>query len=204
MEACAIKPIETIYKGYRFRSRLEARWAVFFDACGNVEWEYEPEGFVLPGGLTYLPDFLIHNHAGRGGEKLWVEVKGKCMETSDADKLFRFAYGREKLRKNVQEDWLPKNPLLVVSRIPDADDLKWCNQSEYIGTTSNGEGIYTWSFELIDGDYYEVAPEVTPDGRLNLTGADSSYREYGFDKVIRCFNIARSARFEHGEVIYGH
>jgi hypothetical protein len=25
------KAIETHYKGYRFRSRLEARWAVFFD-----------------------------------------------------------------------------------------------------------------------------------------------------------------------------
>lgn len=26
-----IKAIDTIYKGYKFRSRLEARWAVFFD-----------------------------------------------------------------------------------------------------------------------------------------------------------------------------
>lgn len=33
-----IKPIETKYKGYRFRSRLEARWAVFFDALG-ISWE---------------------------------------------------------------------------------------------------------------------------------------------------------------------
>ncbi len=41
-----MKPIETEYKGYRFRSRLEARWAVFFDACG-VDWEYEPEGYRL-------------------------------------------------------------------------------------------------------------------------------------------------------------
>ena len=44
-----IKAIETVYKGYKFRSRLEARWAVFFDALG-VEWEYEPEGFELGGG----------------------------------------------------------------------------------------------------------------------------------------------------------
>lgn len=41
-----IRAIETKYKGYRFRSRLEARWAVFFDALG-VQWEYEPEGFDL-------------------------------------------------------------------------------------------------------------------------------------------------------------
>ena len=32
------KLIETEYKGYRFRYRLEARWAVFFDACG-VKWD---------------------------------------------------------------------------------------------------------------------------------------------------------------------
>ena len=29
-----IKAIETIYNGYKFRSRLEARWAVFFDEAG--------------------------------------------------------------------------------------------------------------------------------------------------------------------------
>ena len=30
-----IKAIETVYNGYRFRSRLEARWAVFFDALAD-------------------------------------------------------------------------------------------------------------------------------------------------------------------------
>lgn len=35
-----IKPIQTRYKGYHFRSRLEARWAVFFDALG-IAWKYE-------------------------------------------------------------------------------------------------------------------------------------------------------------------
>ena len=53
-----LKAIQTEYKGYRFRSRLEARWAVFFDACG-VDWEYEPEGYDLGDGLYYLPDFLL-------------------------------------------------------------------------------------------------------------------------------------------------
>lgn len=53
-----VKPIETFYNGYRFRSRLEARWAVFFDEC-NVKWEYEPEGFELKDGTRYLPDFYL-------------------------------------------------------------------------------------------------------------------------------------------------
>lgn len=43
-----IKAIETLYNGYKFRSRLEARWAVFFDAVGS-KWEYEKEGFDLNG-----------------------------------------------------------------------------------------------------------------------------------------------------------
>ena len=53
-----IKAIETEYKGYRFRSRLEARWAVFFDALG-VQWFYEHEGFDLGKSGWYLPDFWL-------------------------------------------------------------------------------------------------------------------------------------------------
>lgn len=55
-----MKAIETIYHGYRFRSRLEARWAVFFDALG-FGWTYEPEGYELPSGLRYLPDFSFQD-----------------------------------------------------------------------------------------------------------------------------------------------
>lgn len=40
----AIKSIETKYNGFRFRSRLEARWAIFFDMVG-LKYEYEVEGF---------------------------------------------------------------------------------------------------------------------------------------------------------------
>lgn len=63
-----IKAIETRYKGYRFRSRLEARWAVFLDAL-NEEWQYEPEGYDLPSG-RYLPDFWLPRM------DLWLEIKG--------------------------------------------------------------------------------------------------------------------------------
>jgi hypothetical protein len=66
-----IKAIETQYAGCRFRSRLEARWAVFFDAL-DIAWEYEPEGFELPSG-RYLPDFRLHGRLVWG--PLWFEVK---------------------------------------------------------------------------------------------------------------------------------
>lgn len=66
-----LKPIETHYAGCRFRSRIEARWAVFFDRLG-LPWEYEPQGFDLPSG-PYLPDFLL---GSPGGNRIWWEVKG--------------------------------------------------------------------------------------------------------------------------------
>lgn len=53
-----IKAIQTKYNGYHFRSRIEARWAVFFDALGVI-YQYEPEGYKLRNGSWYLPDFLI-------------------------------------------------------------------------------------------------------------------------------------------------
>lgn len=64
-----LKPIETHYAGCRFRSRIEARWAVFFDHL-NIKWQYEPQGFDLPSG-RYLPDFLLEL-----GDGVWWEVKG--------------------------------------------------------------------------------------------------------------------------------
>lgn len=42
----SIQPIQTSYAGHRFRSRLEARWAVFFDAM-KIDWEYEPQGYTI-------------------------------------------------------------------------------------------------------------------------------------------------------------
>lgn len=60
--------IETVYKGYRFRSRLEARWAVYFDALG-IRYEYEPQGFDLGAVGYYLPDFYLPDF------EAWVEIK---------------------------------------------------------------------------------------------------------------------------------
>ena len=71
-----IKAIETEYNGYKFRSRLEARWAVFFDAAG-IEYEYEPEGFELSDGTKYLPDFYLPWF------KCYVEIKPLSINKSD-------------------------------------------------------------------------------------------------------------------------
>jgi hypothetical protein len=57
--------IPTTYSGYKFRSRLEATWACFFDQC-EWKWKYEP--IDLKG---YIPDFIVsHPHAD-----ILIEVK---------------------------------------------------------------------------------------------------------------------------------
>jgi len=53
-----ITAIQTTYNGTMFRSRLEARWAIFFDSIG-LKWIYEMEGYELSNGQRYLPDFYF-------------------------------------------------------------------------------------------------------------------------------------------------
>lgn len=77
-----IKPIQTEYKGYKFRSRLEAKWAVFFDAA-KIRYEYEPEGYETEDGKRYLPDFYLPDfdlyvEVKRDTEEGLGEIIGKC------------------------------------------------------------------------------------------------------------------------------
>ena len=85
-----IKPIETPYHGYRFRSRLEARYAVFFDLLG-MEYEYEKEGYKLGKYGQYLPDFWMPYSNGYinpfGASGVWLEVKGQAPSQEELDKL---------------------------------------------------------------------------------------------------------------------
>ena len=64
----------TTFNGIRFRSRLEARWAVFFDYL-NIKYLYEPEWDAVKGGwcyVNYKPDFFLPQPFD-----LWVEIKPK-------------------------------------------------------------------------------------------------------------------------------
>jgi hypothetical protein len=59
--APTMNAIPTKYKGTTFRSRLEARWAIFLSELG-IEWQYEAEGYQLANGEWYLPDFWLPGH----------------------------------------------------------------------------------------------------------------------------------------------
>ena len=78
MEDVQIKAISTKFDGYQFRSRTEARWAVFFKEA-NTKYIYEEEGFELRSG-RYLPDFYFPDH------NIYVEIKGSKPTAEEMNK----------------------------------------------------------------------------------------------------------------------
>jgi hypothetical protein len=74
-----IKAIETYYDGYRFRSRLEARYAVLFNHLG-LQYQYEKEGYELESGIRYLPDFWLPEL------NTFVEIKGEGLTREEFQK----------------------------------------------------------------------------------------------------------------------
>lgn len=67
--ARTIDAIKTIYDGITYRSRTEARWAVFFKEL-SLDFKYEQERIEFEDGTTYLPDFYIEDF------DCYFEVKG--------------------------------------------------------------------------------------------------------------------------------
>lgn len=59
-----IKAIETKFRSFMFRSRLEAKWAAMFELL-EWEWDYEPVDFN-----GWIPDFVVY-----GDQPVYVEVK---------------------------------------------------------------------------------------------------------------------------------
>ena len=192
-----IKAIQTEYNGYKFRSRLEARWAVFFDTLG-IEYEYEPEGYELKNGMKYLPDFYLPDL------NLWVEVKGFLTEY-DEEKIRNFAIGkRVALLREIPN---PKQDEIfnVISWSPYGENGKFLAGEMYSGEIcKNGEPMYIW-----DAPYaFCVCPACGKIGyEFEGRGGRICGHEYLGDKeysgahpkLINAYKKARQARFEYGE-----
>ena len=191
------KAIETIYQGCKFRSRLEARWAVFFDNC-NADWEYEPEGYDLGGGVYYLPDFLIRNVDGRVDGDLYVEVKGN-MTREDANKIKTFSGSKSIVDETGIAFTIPKNKILILGNVPKGmiiDDIdQEISIDGYKGM--NGTDVYPYNFELIDGDYFAAHLGINKNGKFELFGDDLNYlRDRDDDRTLYAYHRALQARFE--------
>lgn len=203
----AMAAIETTYAGCRFRSRLEARWAVFFDHA-EIDWSYEPEGQVLADGTRYLPDFWLPR------QRVWLEIKGPGgdmakwralhdavnepigylqMFPADGDQPERRSPGLPAgtpipARTFLARD-IPRPDVAPIERTtmwgPGSPHVGWawgrcyrCGQLEI--------GHVAWPVMLGCGH-----DSTGPDGREQFDLNDRT--------VLAAYQRARSARFEHGE-----
>lgn len=141
----AIQPIQTRYKGHHFRSRLEARWAVFMDHL-NIPWDYEPQGYVVD-GTPYLPDFLVWPNTDNA---FWLEIKGTF---PTKDELV-------KARSLAQDSGLTTYIYWAKPAVP-APDLSHLTDDEYCGFDRGG---YVWT----DEDGWREYPTLPPAWQLDL------------------------------------
>jgi len=206
MSQPTIKAIETKYKGYRFRSRLEARWAVFFDFFGE-EWEYEKEGFEFS-EKRYLPDFWLPRLG------CWLEIKGDhpsqdefhlCKSLSQAiDQPVAIAWGL---------------PQAVIARPIKSSSGGW-SYREFSGCTrltvycgdctdgSAGESEWDQCFLAIckkesnlcicSNNDHSSRAFCSPSLDGHFPGM-KLLREIAFPIHEQMIEVAKSARFEHGE-----
>lgn len=206
-----VKP--TKYAGITFRSRLEARWAVFFDALG-ISWEYEPETFAVDWygeSIQYTPDFRIGVDAEPHHRYMEGSQVGDKTRPPDLKTLFVYAevkptvdaiYScRKKIAASIEWHGPCGAGLLLLGPIPNAEHalpihpmLVW----------AKGVGVQYGNFDL--GGTFDrrnqggdVACDDLPDGiQFNLTWHNDGANIKTPAAVLRAYNAARNARFGLG------
>ncbi len=123
------KGIPTEYKGYRFRSRLEATWAKFFD---SIKWPWQYEPIDLEG---YIPDFILEFP----WQPLLVEVKPVLV----------FQEFDEYAPKIEKSGW--QHDAIIVGASPFRNHLRdfeprigWLSQRELCGDEFDVRGGWGW------------------------------------------------------------
>ena len=180
-----LKAIETVYNGYRFRSRLEARWAVFFDAA-DIGYQYEPEGYQLSNGVWYLPDFLLPTFGHKG---MFVEVKPMGGDFDNAEQLA----------------WDTKRSVWLAEGPPDYRSYWVASVDECSGGCDKEKAeykaryLYKWdgipNFDQADGENRMFAcPGYLHD---DMTIPDDYLDGYSTFEIAVA--ASRAARFERGE-----
>lgn len=208
-----IKAIPTRYKGYHFRSRLEARFAVFLDALGEP-WEYEPQGFEFPdlspiygndslfsGKVMYLPDFWLPR------TEAWVEIKGPKPNDMDIRKLLRLGHevGKQGHRVRMIVGSLPERPFHPFGgTLPAiANSVAVVHMDPH---SPSKDRVRSLGDDCRNGFQYGKGPDhnladlasTNPGGWPCWTMRAPWHPGHDTEDVQTALSAARSARFEHG------
>lgn len=196
----SIQAIQTHYDGYHFRSRLEARWAVFFTLAG-IPYQYEIEGFKTAKGKGYLPDFYLPDCG------LWVEVKGN-LDSIDSDWLTERASALPPPPENTRGESF--GGLMLVGDVPSPKTPAWVVKEFGENPWPDLEYDFAWPVVIDEstlisagfGRYYKNRrPWMHSHGTLETFpyGSFDVVEDYMHPDVHYAYQEARRARFEHGE-----
>ena len=199
-----MKALETVYAGVRFRSRLEARWAVYFDRM-KIRWDYEPEGLQIsnrlyapdsPDTFGYLPDFWFPDFGCYG------EVKGSL----DRAGLWKVLNAAAVIEDECGE---PGSPYLVIfgrldpTHVPiathfhkgDVQCSQWyankrCHNPESVVIAFDAGYLFPYYHRRKDDEHYEKEAI-----RLLLDGWPATLTQTFMRGHIAAVDAARSERF---------
>lgn len=200
-----LRAIQTEYGGYRFRSRTEARWAIFLDTLG-VPYEYEKEAYHFGPGGQYLPDFWLPE------QKCFVEIKGTA-PTFHERRLCAHLHVRSGYEVFLfQGDFAPPKYDERSGRLSGAHAHFWsgCHNRNFSFRTE--EAVGHWERF---GGFWKQCPHCLEDGKFFVWLSEAAARAHQHEcskkaaappwapadspALLAAYAAARTARFEHGE-----
>ena len=191
-----IKPKTTNYGEILYRSRIEAKWAVFFDSLG-VEYEYEPyyeEVGTDHVTYNYLPDFYLPN------QEIFLEIKPGipvelekrkaafwCKDIQDIIILFNINPPTDKL----ENGWLFHFP--NIKKIPIIMKYYWWGECPKCGHIDIAEYAYITSCGCFSPEYYNdlyIKEEIS--GKNLSKSLSRSIR------LMKAYSVSKNYQFKLG------
>ena len=178
--------LEIEYKGCKFRSRLEAQWAVFFETMEFV-WEYIKPRYIEAKSI-YLPDFYLAE------KNTWIQISNKTPSVEDLRKYEAFA--ERQLKNNIDFR-------LLVGDIPEATSdfgvlnslvQNKLNLRKYGALLNNIKGIKAYKLaQETEGKVFYGCWDDQP--KLGTTLIRTNWVMSEYRKVEIALSKAREARF---------
>ena len=171
-------------KSVRFRSKLEAQWALLFDTL-KLSWAYEPVRFPLQGFYTYTPDFYVESIG-------WIEIKPRLEYLHPIMKKLQAFLAQ---RHTLIRDGYSNDFFTFCSQVPSLNDpcadgytyVQWLDEKVIRGPVLPLELFYINSH----GEFARSHPELV---RAQLTPTFERIKYYDFAR--RAYRDPSTGRME--------
>lgn len=179
----SFRALPTPYDGITYRSRLEARWAVFFKLI-DIKPDYEPQGWDT-NGEWYLPDFALYGAHG----VTWAEIKPDWETDPEGIARFRrFAAARPQPSRAVLLVGTPRfgQEYLVIGGDQDAEDP---------GQGPWEADDFTWR-PCVSGEHFDLAYPGHFRAKFAKDACVDKFGGLGEERIQDAADKARSEKFQ--------